>query len=232
MSAYSDLILAESGLVSYWRLGEASGTSAADAKGVNTGTYTGTPTLGATGALTGSGDNNTAMGPLNGTSQYINVADNASLHVNDVFTLEAWVSRGATGAKRIIMGAANGQPFLSISATGYLILEIGLTTVATSTAAVGTGWHHIVATKNGTARYLYIDDADVTSTGTNATCTTPTGRFTIGAGYWGGYGSWTNATLDEVAFYNTALSAASVLAHYTAGTTLSGFPHSQAVVIA
>lgn len=44
----------------YWRLGEASGTSAADASGhTHTGTYTGTVTLGVPGAL--AGDSNTAI---------------------------------------------------------------------------------------------------------------------------------------------------------------------------
>ena len=51
--------IVNTGPVSYWRLGEASGTNAADEMGANAGTYVGTPTLGATGLLTG--DSNTAM---------------------------------------------------------------------------------------------------------------------------------------------------------------------------
>ncbi len=47
--AYGNLIWNETGLQSYWRFGELSGTSAADAKGTNTGTYQGTPTLGGAG---------------------------------------------------------------------------------------------------------------------------------------------------------------------------------------
>ncbi len=51
--SYSASVLADSPLA-YWRLGEASGTTAADASGNGrTGSYLNTPTLGAAGALAG-----------------------------------------------------------------------------------------------------------------------------------------------------------------------------------
>ena len=54
-SAYSEQVLAD-GPRSYWRLGETSGTSAADVTGANGGTYGGGVTLGQPGALTGDPD--------------------------------------------------------------------------------------------------------------------------------------------------------------------------------
>ena len=69
-TGYSQTVLADSPRA-YWRLGEASGTSAADASGNGrTGSYVASPTLGVPGALTG--DSNTAVG-FNGSSQYVNV---------------------------------------------------------------------------------------------------------------------------------------------------------------
>ena len=63
-TGYSGEVLADSPRA-YWRLGEASGTSAADSSGNNrTGTYLNTPTLSQTGALTA--DTNTAVA-FNGT---------------------------------------------------------------------------------------------------------------------------------------------------------------------
>jgi hypothetical protein len=52
-ASYDDTILAESSLVSYWQLGEAAGTNAADAQDGNAGTYSGAYTLNQTGLLTG-----------------------------------------------------------------------------------------------------------------------------------------------------------------------------------
>ena len=53
--SYKATVLGESGLTSYWRLDEASGTSAADSKGTAPGTYAAV-TLGAAGALTNDPD--------------------------------------------------------------------------------------------------------------------------------------------------------------------------------
>src|SRR5207302_5332266 len=57
---YAGAVVSESSLVHYWRLGEGSGSTAADSQGNATGTYKGGVTLGAQGAL--AGDPNTAVG--------------------------------------------------------------------------------------------------------------------------------------------------------------------------
>ena len=94
-SAYSSAITATPGLVSYWRLGESSGTNACDSYGPNAGTYQGGFTLGATGAI--AGDPDTAV-RLDGSSGYVNVPHSSSLDVGDSFTIEAWVKRNSFGA--------------------------------------------------------------------------------------------------------------------------------------
>ena len=84
--SYSASVLADSPRA-YWRLGEASGTTAADASGNNrTGSYLNTPSLGAPGALTG--DSNTAVS-FNGVDEYVNVPYLAALNPT-AFTVEAW----------------------------------------------------------------------------------------------------------------------------------------------
>ena len=76
-AAYRDSVLADSP-AAYWRLGEPSGTTAADASGNNrTGSYVGSPTLGVGGALVG--DSNTAVS-FNGSSQYVEVPYAAALN--------------------------------------------------------------------------------------------------------------------------------------------------------
>src|SRR2546429_763655 len=93
-SPYAAAVTGTSGVVSYWRLGEASGTSACDAVGTNTGTYQGGYTMGQNGAL--NGDPDTAVA-FNGSSGLATVPHSASLDMADKFTLEAWVKRGLIG---------------------------------------------------------------------------------------------------------------------------------------
>lgn len=193
--------------------------AAFDLKNGNNGIYENSPTLGAAGALVASGDNDAAIGPLDGTSQYVDVPDATSLRTDDVFTLEAWVKRGVTGASRTILCKGSNNPWLFLDSTGHLNLEIYATLVVTSTIAVPTGWHHIAATKSGATVKLYIDGQDVTGAVTNATLTSDTGDLFLAANAWGGANTFLNGYLDEVAIYNTALSGATVLAHYTAGVT-------------
>jgi hypothetical protein len=220
---YQGIILADSP-AGYWRLGEPSGT-AADNLGsggaANDGTYVGSPTLGAAGAIAGDAD--TAMGPLDAATQYVSIPVDAALNVGDVFTLEAWVSRGSLGVDhRAIFSGNTNAGYLRITDTGYLqLVKCDIADIVLSTSTVPTGWHHVAATKNGADVHLYIDGADVTGTVTNATCASNGSPRHIGST--GGSSEFSNGTLDEVAVYGTALTADRILAHYAAGLGGGGF---------
>ena len=62
--SYATAVAATTGLVNWWRLTEATGTTATDTKSGNNGTYTGAPTQGVAGAI--AGDTNGAV-QLDGT---------------------------------------------------------------------------------------------------------------------------------------------------------------------
>jgi hypothetical protein len=212
-NVYAPTILGESGLISYWRLGEGSGTSAADSKGTNTGEYKNAPTLGAAASLVG--DPNTAV-TLNGTNQYITVPHSSSLDVGDVFTYEAWIKRAEVRAVAEVIGSRQGSPTakLDITAAGKLRLRIpGVKTLAESTIEIAdTSWHHIVATKNGATVKLYIDSVDRTGAVTNETVGNNVAALIIGSE--SPTEEFFKGTLDEVAIYNVALSGAQALDHY------------------
>lgn len=89
--SYKSAVLGEAGLVSYWRLGEASGTTAADSKGTNNGSYYGV-SLGATGALTNDPD---TAASFNGSTSKVSLP---SLGTVGDFTLEGWtyLTNGST----------------------------------------------------------------------------------------------------------------------------------------
>lgn len=224
-SAYRAAVVADSP-ISYWRLGEATGTVAADVMGTNPGAYVATPTLGVAGAL--SGDANWGV-TFDGSTQYVDVPDAASLSLGDgPFTVEAWakVATIATGNQSLVRRGTGsyslGYSGNSGSPSNYFFMSKGGGTwiVRSNIQYFDTNWHHVVATKNGSTTLIYIDGVDRTTGDTAQTLTDPAEPLNIGRSQAGN--QYLNGTIDEVAIYNTVLSPARILAHYNAGTGVVG----------
>lgn len=216
--------------VAYWRLGESSGTTAANEMGSYPGTYVGSPTLGAAGAVVG---NNAAT--FNGTTQYATVAHESALSNNQSagFSIECWVNP-ATIAGNDTFSSTNPRFIVlkgnNVSVANYFLrmlggkINFGFRNSAnsgyveriTDSAVVSTGsWQHIVATNNGSEIVLYLNGAAIASSllgsMSNALTNTETLNISTGVGLRLFQGS-----IDEIAIYNTALSAERIAAHYAA----------------
>jgi hypothetical protein len=210
--------------VSYWRLGEQNGMTAADTTGRNTGTIVGDVTLGSPGAL--ASDTNTAMA-FGSTTGYVGVPDSPSLSPVGAFTLEAWakpatldgathaiVHKGAgassdTWQYRLTLHTTNQwRGCLYSGATGYCV-------VAPRTASTAE-WTHLVLARSGSTLTLYINGMSVgTTTIVSGSLTRASGMLAIGRA--GGYAAhYFNGGIDEVAIYDWALPAARVQDHYSA----------------
>jgi hypothetical protein len=233
-AGYSGVVSSDSP-AAYWRFGESAGTVAEDetANG-NDGTYLNGVTLGASGAIIAGDDAVT----LDGTNDYIKVANDASLNPTSALTLEAWVkptSGGFSSIKPLLVKGytSHTPPYyqyqLAILDSGgfpkyiQFSLSIGGTRVDLNKANSGWQygvWNHIVATYDGSAMRIYLNGDEVASksqTGSISTYSTPLAM-----------GCFENLTksstycykgdLDELAVYGTALSAARVEAHYVAAT--------------
>ncbi len=222
---YSQTILNTTGLVSYWRLGETSGNPQ-DSKGTNHVTVVnGTPTYGQTGAI--AGDSNKAI-TFSASTDYFTVPDAASLDLgNGPFSIEAWARRDTdTGVFAIAVN--KGINAYSFGWTNNDKWELGmvnvnpLATESNTTAADGT-WHHFVVTRtNSTTMNVYKDGVDVTTlVDTTRTLLDTTSVLEIGIETAGSLQPLAGA-LDELAIYNTVLSAATVLDHYNTGVATSG----------
>lgn len=211
---YANAVLATSGLVSFWRLEEASGTVAADSKGTNAGTYANGVTRSMTGATGGS----TAV-RCDGVDDHVNVPDAPSLDLADAFTYELWAKRSTLLDDAVLIHKGANAPTLHFGSSSHnywALKKSAASDVSTSTVALAdtTTWHHLVATKNGSAVKLYMDGADVTGSVSNLTmantadplrlCSTTTNGFFFAG------------QLDEVAVYNRALTASEVASHYAA----------------
>jgi uncharacterized delta-60 repeat protein len=211
---YRSGVLGASGLVSYWRLGETSGTTAADAKSTNVGNYRNGVALGRPSALLN--DPNPSAG-FDGSNDYVAVADHPSLDTGDSLTLEAWVKRSSiSSSTKTVLSKGSGSWRLGFVRNALTLTKSGFGAVATARVSTTdtTGYHHVVAMKSGATVRLYIDGVDQTGTVTNRTIANTStalniGRYTSGSEYFPGL-------IDEVAIYDVALSAAQVQQHFNA----------------
>jgi hypothetical protein len=221
VQTYAQQVLADAP-VGWWRLNEVANTDAVvDAVGNQNGVYTNT--AGVTVQQAGiTGGEGTATKFASASTSYVAIADNAAQHVGNTFTIEAWVKLTSPGTANygIFSGVAS-KPGMFIDSTGAIqVARAGVSVICVSTATItDTAFHHVVWTKNGATTTLYLDGVNVTGVVTDFTFANAT-TLVIG-GYSATPSFPMNGTIDEVALYPTALSAARVLAHYNAGINRS-----------
>jgi concanavalin A-like lectin/glucanase superfamily protein len=231
-SNYSGTIAGTSGLVDYWRMAETSGTSLADGIGSHAATTAGSPTLGVAGGL--GSDSNTAVS-FDGTNDTASAALNLSSY--SAITVEFWLKWNSfTFNDDMAMEFTpnstntNGGFFIQPNAIEQLTrfgVGIGRSTSRNSSFFARPSanvWHHyafVLDSKAAAAQQVipYVDGAPVSYTKPNSG--TGAGNFASSTLYFmsrGGSSLFGAGSLDEVAIYNRALSAAEVSAHFKSAT--------------
>ena len=122
------------------------------------------------------------------------------------------------GDQEQVFDKNDGGYQINIASNFVYFDQAGVGTIARSTVAMGTGWHHIVATKTGAAVHIYLDGVDVTGSVTNRTLTDAGPPLILGARR-GTTSAFLDGFLDEVAIYKSVLSPSRVAAHYAARQT-------------
>ncbi len=210
--SYGATVLAD-GPVAYWRMGETTGTTMADAtRNRNNGSYDGGFTLGQPGPL--AGDGSTAIA-LDGATGAASVPSSPSLQMNWV-TIELWINKrteseyGFYVAKNVVGSGGVGSGWFQLlnnQHTGRLEFrvtgDVDPVLVSTATLALNT-WYYVVASYDGIVARLYINgklDSTLSAVVSPAQNADPLyiGRRADGF--------FNNALLGEVAIYPTALSA-------------------------
>jgi Concanavalin A-like lectin/glucanases superfamily/Glycosyl hydrolase family 26 len=231
-SAYRSAVLADAPLA-YYRLNEAGGTSATDSSGKgNTGTYNGAIGYGVAGATI---DGDAAISLPGTASSYVSTPN---LSPGSAFSLECWVDPanylGASQtSERLFSTASNGLSTLAYvppaaggsTAGKFLIRMGGSIGFATGHTYTAGSWYHVVYTWDGTTQDIYVNGVlDATGPATATSATPAWGGVTyLGANAASSsFPSPLQGSLDEVALYGKALTAAQTLVHYTAG--LGGTP--------
>lgn len=190
----------------------------------NNGTVNGAPAaLASPGLLVNPAGGSSAGYDFDGVNDYISVPHVAQMNVGDTFSLEAWVKFDAlTGNPRIVSKGGSAME-LYVTATGELRLQQPFTAVILAHGAnlLTTGvTYHIVATKDGAARKLYVNGVDVTVLDSNVTLVDNSNALEIGR-LNGSASNWLDAKIDEVGYYNTVLSPAQVLENYNTGRDIA-----------
>ena len=218
-SPYADKVLAD-GAVAYWRLDEASGTTANSLVGTYPGTISGGVTLNQGGALS---DGNMAM-LFDGTTGRVLTA--STLLVPATSTVECFIKTTDVGIAQPIVSfrggpGANPGQWVLWTQSGGLSVYCDDGGHANSASSVADGmFHHCVWVSNGSTTWLYVDG--VVKLGPVAqTHAARTDKVAIGWDLFQGYGPL--AVIDEVAIYPTALTPQQIAAHY-ALRTATGMP--------
>ncbi|MDQ3155990.1 MAG: LamG domain-containing protein, partial [Actinomycetota bacterium] len=215
----------------WYRLGESSGTVATDSSGNGYhGTYEGGATFNARAGLVDN-DPDGAIG-FDGVDDYVVVPPAAVTSLTSATSVAVWfeVADGAViASSQSLFSAApttTHRLFLILKTDGKLQFSANTgsaSSAADSTAAYNDGSEHFaVGTWNGTDTVsLYVDGVLVSSDNSMAPTQSDGNAgpgVRIGSSFAGTTTSLLAGTLDEVTVYDTALSAARVLAHYNAGT--------------
>jgi hypothetical protein len=210
-------------LVSYWRLGEAPGsTTAVDSQGNNDGTYVGGVTLGTPGALAGNAD---TAALFNGVDARVTTSFNP-FQPGVARTFEGWAGRASNTSDHALFGgdAEASYPVLRCLAGG------GDVRFNPDTSGAGqdfTGalpevgeWFHWALVWDGAAKTaeLYIDGVSKGVLTYAFDFGGEPGNIALGAE--GGAINPLEGQLDEVAVYEVALDAERINSHFVLGTAV------------
>lgn len=210
------------GLLAYYKLDDASGSSVADATGNgNTGTWNGT--LGSqwgTGLINGDG-------VLNGTNNFIDLGHPflAQLQGASGFSVSLWVNPTSTNGTYILAGTS----LPGSSSTGFCILAFGgeiyteaangSTSSTPGVPGITSGWNHCVLTFNNTTVTPYLNGTAGTPTALSGggPVGDPGSAYTVQIGNAHSYAYFTAGSIDEVGFWNRALTPQEIAALYNGG---------------
>jgi hypothetical protein len=214
--AYGAAVLADNP-AAYWRMNEASGSVLHDYAGGHNGSYSGGFTLGQTGI-----SSNGLSVLFDGKTAGAVVPYAAALNTTK-FSVECWslatAAMSSSGGYGTVVenrnGGTSGWTVYGVSGTTdnwHLFLGGASGWDDVSAGAMASGqWNHVVGTYDGTNWVNYVNGAKTVS---SAWTYVPNSSYALyignlfGAYYWPGY-------ITEVAVYNTPLTAAQVLNHYT-----------------
>lgn len=207
--SYHDEVISDNP-VGFWKLDETSGVTATDEQGVRNGAIEGAGTVLGVAGLADDG----------GTAFEFDGAGGVDLGFSTNYTdvsFEAWFRVGAlVGTQSIVSGDVKAILRVDTDTLTFYRRSGTVWTTVSHLISVATTYH-VVATHDGTTMVLYVNGEQVGSVAFTGAPDTNTVPWNIGR-----HDNGTEAlsgVIDNVAIYDTALSAARVAAHYAAGAS-------------
>jgi prepilin-type N-terminal cleavage/methylation domain-containing protein len=204
-------------LVGLWTFDEGTGSTAYDYSGNNaTGSWSGTPAY-------GTGKIGPGAAFCDGSTNTVNVTSTSSM-ATSIFTIASWINSTNTTQTNVDVaakpssGSSSGANFrLWISSAGSESIFVGNGSSfqqlpASKTVLDGT-WHFMTATADGSKLTFYVDGIMATTTPQTIFSATTGSPVQLCGGPSFRYAGY----LDDVRFYNRALSAAQIAALYAGG---------------
>ena len=164
------------------------------------------------------------------SSQYLSVADNASLDITSTITLAGWIKTSSASAQYIINKTASGNRSYAIWIEGglaylYFSSDGGLSNVKyyRGTASLSNGaWHHVAATFDAGTTKLYVDGTELVGgalvKSTDAAITSIyNSTVNLFVGSLSGTGTFSDSSLDEIIIAGRAMSASEITWLYNSG---------------
>jgi YD repeat-containing protein len=233
VSSHSDTLLDTPGLVSYWRMGQASGPTIVDSNGANNATAANGPAFAVPGGVPGDPDTAISFDGVNDSARA-----NLNLSGTSVVTLEFWLKWNSYQNDDAL--AMELTDNFNGSDGGFLVdpnapqqggtFGVGLGRFASRNNVFfprpsAGAWHHYAFVLDTTAPGAsqitpYVDGVPIAYTKLDSG--SGAGNFANAALNFmsrGGTSLFGGGTLDEVAVYNRALSAATVAEHYASSGT-------------
>ena len=207
--SYSERALSRAELLSLWRLGDDAGALAIDVKGGRHGTYTGGVTLGQAGALSADPDK---------AARFDGIDDSVTLPTLPAaasFTIAGWQRlTDASLSNNTLYGKVTGARLMPRPTGFYADAIAGTRHVLQGASATNVGvWVHWALVRSGTNLELYRNAVKV-----GGLTNLPAATTTDLSGQIGRQGTAypAKATIDDVAVYSRALTAAEIAGDYAA----------------
>jgi hypothetical protein len=222
-TAYRDAILAETGLVSYWRLGETSG-NALDSQDSNPGTtIAGGVTRNVAGLLNTSTDGAIQLDGNSGS--YIRAPFAANMNTGAQMSIEAWAKPSAVAGGVKVVARSNLLTFyldMTVAPNWRFLANDSVPTAYQAFGGVPTVGQvaHLVGVYDSLTSTikLYVNGVLVSTVAASANGLRSTSdAFTVGTDS-ASLSNWFNGVIDEVALYNVALTPAQITNHYALGS--------------
>jgi len=163
---------------------------------------------------------------FDGTNDYINCSSNVgNFGISNSFTISAWVNSALDSSDDVIYGnaySASGYHLRITSANKarFILIKDGSNYDGIDSSVLSSGWHHIVATWDGSTRQIYVDgnnDSQTVITGGSVTTITTSESTKIGLDTITD-GHYFKNLIDEVRISNVTRSASWINASYLTGT--------------